>query len=132
MSDTNIAENVTVIAKQNKDVYVWDPLIRIFHWTLVSSFFIAYFTEDEYINIHTWAGYTIISLLAVRILWGFVGTQYAKFSDFIYSYREIIEFIKQACLFKAKRYLGHNPAGGAMIFLLIASLLITTVSGLIL
>lgn len=115
-----------------KEISVWDPLVRIFHWTLVISFFTAYFTEDDFQTIHTWAGYTIISLLIVRIFWGFVGTKHAKFSDFIYSKQEIIRFIKDTFAFKAKRYLGHNPAGGAMIFLLILSLIITTTTGLFL
>ena len=115
-----------------KEISVWDPLVRIFHWTLVISFFTAYFTEDDFQTIHTWAGYTIISLLIVRILWGFVGTKHAKFSDFIYSKQEIIRFIKDSFAFKAKRYIGHNPAGGAMIFLLILSLIITTTTGLFL
>ncbi len=115
-----------------KEISVWDPLVRIFHWALVISFFTAYFTEDDFQTIHTWAGYTIISLLIVRIFWGFVGTKHAKFSDFIYSKQEIIRFIKDTFAFKAKRYLGHNPAGGAMIFLLILSLIITTTTGLFL
>ncbi len=117
---------------KTKEISVWDPLVRIFHWTLVVSFFTAYFTEDDFQTIHTWAGYTIISLLLVRILWGFIGTKHAKFSDFIYSRKEIIQFIKDVFSFKAKRYIGHNPAGGLMIFLLIISLIITTTSGLFL
>ena len=114
---------------QNKEICVWDPLVRIFHWTLVISFFVAYFTEDEYLNLHTWAGYTIFTLISVRIFWGFVGTKHAKFSDFIYTPEEIFLFIKNTFSLKAQRYLGHNPAGGVMIFLLLISLFFTTASG---
>ncbi|MBL4911380.1 MAG: cytochrome b/b6 domain-containing protein [Alteromonadaceae bacterium] len=120
------------VLAHTKKISVWDPLIRIFHWTLVISFFTAYFTEDDFQTIHTWAGYTIISLLLVRILWGFIGTKHAKFSDFIYSKQQIINFIKDTINLKAKRYIGHNPAGGAMIFLLLLSLIMTISTGLFL
>tara|TARA_R110001583_G_scaffold11560_3_gene52059 strand:- start:3463 stop:4068 length:606 start_codon:yes stop_codon:yes gene_type:complete len=110
--------------------YVWDPLVRIFHWTLVIAFAIAFISEDDYLTIHSWAGYTILSLLIIRIFWGFVGTKHAKFSDFIFSKQDITQFIKDTFSLKAKRYVGHNPAGGAMVFILIVSLLFTACSGL--
>lgn len=112
-------------------VYIWDPLVRIFHWTLVIAFSIAFISEDDYLTIHSWAGYTILSLLIIRIMWGFVGTKHAKFSDFTFSKQDITQFLKDTFSLKAKRYLGHNPAGGAMVFLLIFSLLFTTCSGLV-
>lgn len=110
---------------------IWDPLVRIFHWTLVIAFSIAFISEDDYLTIHSWAGYTILSLLIIRIFWGFVGTKHAKFSDFVFSKQEIILFVKHTFSLKAKRYLGHNPAGGAMVILLIISLLFTACSGLV-
>ncbi len=110
---------------------IWDPLVRIFHWTLVLAFSIAFISEDHYLMVHSWAGYTILSLLTIRIFWGFVGTKHAKFSDFTFSKQEIIQFLKDTLSIKAKRYLGHNPAGGAMVFLLIFSLLFTSCSGLV-
>ncbi len=111
--------------------YVWDPLVRIFHWTLVIAFITAFISEDDYLTIHSWAGYTILSLLTIRIFWGFVGTKHAKFSDFIFSKQDITHFIKDTFSLKAKRYLGHNPAGGAMVILLMLSLLFTAFSGLV-
>lgn len=117
---------------QSKTITVWDPLVRIFHWTLVLSFTTAYLTEDTFQALHVWAGYTMISILFTRILWGFVGTTHAKFSDFYYSKQDIIIFVKETFQCKAKRFIGHNPAGGAMIFLLLMSLIITTLTGLFL
>ena len=116
---------------RSDSVYVWDPLIRIFHWTLVIAFTIAFISEDDYLTIHSWAGYTILSLLTIRIFWGFVGTKHAKFSDFIFSKKNIIQFTKDTLSLKAKRYLGHDPAGGAMVIFLIVSLLFTACSGLV-
>ncbi len=111
--------------------YVWDLLVRFFHWTLVLAFSIAFISEDDYLTIHSWAGYTILSLLIIRIFWGFVGTKHAKFSDFVFSKQDISQFLKDTFSLKAKRYVGHNPAGGAMAVLLIFSLLLTACSGLV-
>ena len=111
-------------------IKVWDPLVRIFHWTLVLAFFIAYITEEDFLTLHTFAGYTVLGLLVFRVLWGLVGTRHARFSDFIYSPATIKQFIKDTLSLRAKRYLGHNPAGGAMILLMIISLVITSVSGI--
>ena len=111
-------------------VKVWDPFVRIFHWTLVLSFFIAYITEEDFLTIHSFAGYTVLALLLLRIIWGVIGTRHARFSDFTYSPQVIKTFIQDTLYLRAKRYMGHNPAGGAMILLMIISLLITTLTGL--
>jgi len=110
---------------------VWDPLVRVFHWALVLSFFIAYITEEDFLIIHSYAGYLVLALILIRILWGFIGSHHARFRDFIYSPHDIKHFLKNTLQLKARRYLGHNPAGGAMILLMMISLLITTLSGLI-
>jgi cytochrome b len=111
-------------------IKVWDIFIRSFHWILVLSFFIAYITEDHFISLHTFAGYTILALLFLRIIWGLIGTKYARFSNFTYSLSNVKLFIKETFSFKAKRYIGHNPAGGAMIILLIVSLVMCTLTGM--
>lgn len=127
-NDNNQNKNALV----NTDtLIIWDPLVRIFHWTLVIAFTVAFISEDDYLTIHSWAGYTLLSLLIIRIFWGFVGTKHAKFSDFVFSKTAIVQFIKDTFSLKAKRYLGHNPAGGAMVILLIISLLFTACSGLV-
>ena len=111
-------------------VKVWDPLVRIFHWALVIAFFTAYFTEDDLLKVHVWAGYTVLALVLWRLLWGVIGTRYARFTDFIYRPALVIEYMKSVVALRAKRYLGHNPAGGAMIIALLVSLLLATFSGL--
>ncbi|POZ50242.1 cytochrome b/b6 domain-containing protein [Methylovulum psychrotolerans] len=110
-------------------IKVWDLPLRIFHWLLVLGFTVAYLTEDELLDIHVWAGYLVFALLAFRLVWGFIGSPYARFSQFLCSPLASIAYIKDLLAAKAKRYLGHNPAGAAMIVLLLLSLLATTLSG---
>jgi len=116
--------------KDSQDIKVWDPMVRIFHWGLVAMFIIAYATEDELMTVHAYAGYTIIGLLAFRLVWGFIGTPHARFSDFVRPPREAIAYVKDMAALRARRYLGHNPAGGLMILALLLSLLLTTLTGL--
>ncbi len=114
------------------ELKVWDPLVRLFHWALVAAFFIAYFTEDDWLSWHVVAGYTVLGLVLFRLLWGFIGTPYARFSSFVYSPGATLAYIKAVFTGKAARYLGHNPAGGAMIIALLLGVLATTISGLML
>ncbi|MCW8828278.1 MAG: cytochrome b/b6 domain-containing protein [Gammaproteobacteria bacterium] len=112
------------------EIKVWDPLVRIFHWTLVVAFFTAYFTEDEWLDIHVLAGYTVAGLIAFRLVWGFVGTKHARFSDFVFSPLTTLNYLKDLFALRAKRYIGHNPAGGAMVITLLLALAGTTLTGM--
>lgn len=112
-----------------KLVRVWDPLVRIFHWSLVASFFISYFSEDDFLSIHIVAGYVVLGLIVFRIVWGVVGTRYARFRNFVRSPQATMRYLKEIMAHQAKRYLGHNPAGGAMIVALLLSLLACTITG---
>ncbi|MDH5394617.1 MAG: cytochrome b/b6 domain-containing protein [Gammaproteobacteria bacterium] len=117
------------MSNEMNKVKVWDVFVRLFHWSLVACFFVAYITEEDFLFIHTYAGYGVLALILLRFVWGFIGTKYARFSDFIYSPAQIKQFLKDTLLLRAKHYLGHNPAAGAMILLMMASLLITALSG---
>jgi Prokaryotic cytochrome b561. len=110
-------------------VKVWDLPLRIFHWLLVAGFFIAYLTEDDLLTVHVWAGYLVTGLLAFRLVWGFIGNDYARFSNFLCSPAKSIAYIKDLLVLKTRRYIGHNPAGAAMIVLLLVSLLATVITG---
>lgn len=111
-------------------VKVWDPLVRVFHWSLVALFATAFVTGDEIEAVHVAAGTGIVGLLAVRIAWGFVGTRHARFSDFVASPRTVLGYLKDMLLLRARRHLGHNPAGGAMIVALIVLIGATAATGI--
>lgn len=111
-------------------VKVWDIPLRVFHWLLVAAFFVAYFTEDDFLTLHVWAGYLIIALLIFRLVWGFRGNEYSQFKNFICSPALSFSYLKDVLARKSKRYIGHNPAGAAMIVLLLASIFLTTFTGL--
>lgn len=118
------------MSSSTKTVSVWDPLVRIGHWTLVIAFFTAYFTEEDFLTQHTWAGYVVGSVVLIRIIWGFVGSKHAKFKDFIYSPSAIFTYLNGLISRKPQHYLGHNPAGGLMVFALLLSLSATTYTGI--
>ena len=116
--------------KTDELIKVWDLPLRIFHWLLVAAFSVSYLTEDELLPFHVWAGYLIGALLIFRLIWGFLGNDYARFSNFICSPVKSFSYLKDLIALKSKRYIGHNPAGSAMIFLLLFNLLLTVISGL--
>jgi cytochrome b len=118
------------MATDKTTLNVWDPLIRIGHWTLVMAFFTAYLTEDDFMTLHVWAGYTVGAYLLIRILWGFVGGKYARFSHFVYSPVKIMGYLKNLLIRKPQHYIGHNPAGGVMVIALLLSLSATALTGL--
>jgi cytochrome b len=111
-------------------IKVWDIFIRLFHWTLVVVIINQYLTGDRIKHVHVNSGYFLIGLLLARILWGFVGSKHAKFSDFLYGPNAIINYLKGLIKGKPKHYIGHNPAGGLMIFIMLFTLLVTAFTGL--
>ena len=111
-------------------VYVWDKFIRCFHWSLVTLFIVSYLTGDEWQSVHTLSGYAITALIAARLIWGFIGSRYARFSQFVKSPKDTINYLKDIFAGHPKRYLGHNPAGGAMVVAILITLSMTTLSGM--
>jgi cytochrome b len=111
-------------------VRVWDPVVRIFHWTLVTAFLTTYLSGGNWMELHVLTGYTVMGLVLFRVLWGVIGTRHARFADFVQSPSTTLSYLKDAIAARARRYLGHNPAGGAMVIMLLASLAFTAASGL--
>lgn len=111
-------------------VLVWDPVLRLFHWSLAACFTVAFVVEDDLLTVHVWAGYVILALISFRLMWGFIGPRYALWAEFVKTPADILAYLRDVVHFRAGRYLGHNPAGGAMILALLLSLAATGLSGL--
>ena len=113
-----------------KIIKVWDPFVRIFHWSLFLSIIFQFVTAEESTNLHVKCGYFIILLLLLRIIWGFIGSKHARFTDFVYPPKDILAYLAKVFKRNPKHYMGHNPAGGAMVITLIVVLLLTAITGL--
>lgn len=113
-------------------VKVWDPVVRLGHWALVAGVSTAYLVEDHSLDVHVWAGYVVAAVVIVRVLWGFVGPRYARFTDFVRPPTVVLRHLADELRHRAVRHLGHNPAGGAMIVVLLVCLAVTAGSGLVL
>jgi cytochrome b len=110
-------------------VKVWDPFVRVFHWSLASLFVTAYMTGNKVEWLHLGAGYAIATLIVLRVGWGIIGLKHARFSDFVRPPGEVLAYLRDITRHRARRYLGHNPAGGAMVLVLLALLAGTGVTG---
>lgn len=117
-------------APAHAQIRVWDPFVRLFHWTLLIAFTVAYLVEEPHI-VHVWAGYVVGILVVARVVWGFAGPTHARFSDFVYRPATALAYVRDLLKLRGKRYLGHSPAGGYMILLLLAMLAATGIAGLI-
>nr|WP_319799917.1 cytochrome b/b6 domain-containing protein [Mesorhizobium sp. PAMC28654] len=110
-------------------VRVWDRVVRSFHWALVISFVTAWLTSHSSEDIHHWAGYASAALVAMRLLWGILGTPYARFSQFVRDPGTVLRYLSALLSGREARYIGHNPAGGAMVIVLIAAMGSTALTG---
>ncbi|ABC22044.1 cytochrome b/b6 domain-containing protein [Rhodospirillum rubrum] len=112
------------------EIAVWDLLVRLAHWSVVIAFAIAYLSEDDALTLHTVAGYAIALIVSLRVIWGFIGSPHARFSDFVKRPAEVIAYLRSVPSGTGKRFIGHNPAGGAMAVALLLGLAATTLSGM--
>lgn len=113
-----------------QQIYVWDKFVRVFHWSLVGLFATSYLTGENEHWLHSYSGYAIVSLIAMRLIWGFIGSRHARFSDFVRNPLTISKYMVSIVQGNPARFLGHNPAGGAMVVLLLITLSTITFSGM--
>jgi cytochrome b len=110
-------------------IRVWDLPIRLFHWLLVlciAGSFVTINLGDEFIQWHAYFGYSILTLLIFRIVWGFVGSKHARFLSFIPSKQAIFDYLQG----RSPRVLGHNPIGALSVFALLFVLSVQVFTGL--
>jgi cytochrome b len=110
-------------------VPVWDRFVRLFHWTLVSCVVIDYTVLDDGNAVHQWLGYLAAALVVARVVWGFIGTPHARFSDFFPTATRIRQHIKGMLSGAPERHDGHNPLGALMILALMALVLAVGLTG---
>ncbi|NEX61424.1 cytochrome b/b6 domain-containing protein [Noviherbaspirillum galbum] len=116
-----------------KTIRVWDLPVRLFHWALALLVLAAVVTQKIGGNAMAWhfrCGYAILALLLFRILWGVVGSRYARFSSFIHGPSTIAGYIRNGKAALRDKALGHNPLGGLSILTMIGVLLAQAVGGL--
>lgn len=108
-------------------ILVWDLPVRVFHWLMVLSFTGAYVTaeSESWRLVHVTLGYTMAGLVVFRILWGLIGTRYARFATFVRGPKAIARYVSTLLRGKPEHYTGHNPAGAlAIVALLLLSLVV--------
>lgn len=113
----------------DKTVMVWDPFVRVFHWSLLGAYLVAWVSAEDRAILHENAGYFVLVLIGLRMLWGLIGTRHARFSNFLAGPRRALVYLKTLRDGIPRRYLGHNPAGAWMIVALLASLVLVVASG---
>jgi cytochrome b len=106
------------------EVRVWDPLLRIAHWTLVAGVLATWLTAEIRLDAakraHEWAGYAALAVIALRLVWGWIGPRYARFSQFVLSPARTLSYARAVIASAEPRYIGHNPLGGWMVVALLA------------
>lgn len=121
----------TLSESRAERVLVWDLPVRIFHWTLAASFAGAWLTaeSESWRLVHVTLGYTVAALVAFRIVWGFAGTRYARFSEFVKGPSAVVAYVKSMLAGKPAHFVGHNPAGAIAIVAMIALAALVSATG---
>ncbi|MBS0382914.1 MAG: cytochrome b/b6 domain-containing protein [Proteobacteria bacterium] len=114
--------------RAGRTVKVWDPLVRLFHWSLAACIFGAFLVEEGDAA-HRYLGYTALGLVAFRLLWGMIGSRHARFADFVRGPRAVIAYLRERRAGTSQRRLGHNPAAAAMILSLLGGVVAVGITG---
>jgi len=110
-------------------IKVWDPFLRLAHWTLVASVAAAWLTRHDGGRWHEWLGYAAFAVVLARIAWGWIGPRYARFGQFVRSPSTVLRYARQALAHAEPRYVGHNPLGACMIAALMITIVLVSVTG---
>jgi len=117
--------------QQHRRVPVWDPFVRVSHWSLLLASIVVWGSAEEQAWLHEQTGYFILALIGLRVLWGLIGSRHARFSDFLYGPEKTLAYMKRLGAGRPQSYLGHNPAGGWMVVALLCAMLAAGASGVL-
>lgn len=109
-------------------VKVWDPLVRLLHWSLAACIFGAFLVEEGDAA-HRVLGYLALGLVATRVAWGFIGTPHARFRDWVRGPRAVRAYLCERIAGRSQRWLGHNPAAAVAMLALLAGVVLVGVTG---
>ncbi len=116
-------------------VPVWDLCVRLFHWLLVAAIAMAavtgFLADAPWVDVHIWAGVLAAGLVILRIIWGLLGTRHARFADFVVWPKTLLAHVRSLRRGSAGRHLGHNPLGGAMVLVLLVTIIAIAATGVI-
>ncbi len=125
--DTDVSDRA--LEKSKRSVAVWDPLVRIVHWSLVTGIAVTWLTTEGPSVVHDTVGYAVLALVALRLVWGFVGPEKARFVRFVRTPLATLDYAKRLLRGTEPRHIGHNPLGGWMIVALLATAFAAAVTG---
>lgn len=121
--------NTPSAAPTTRSVQVWDPFVRIFHWSLVTCIVLNQFVLEAGETAHEWAGYTASALVLLRLVWGFVGGRHARFADFFPTPQRLGRHLQALRRGEQPHYDGHNPLGALMMLALMVLVLSLGLTG---
>lgn len=110
-------------------VRVWDRFVRVFHWSLVATFFGAWASTEEIGWLHKGCGYVALALVLARVVWGFIGSEHARFASFVPGPAKLLRYLAGLVRLREPRHLGHNPAGSVMILFLLTAVSAIGITG---
>ncbi|WP_319823749.1 cytochrome b/b6 domain-containing protein [Thalassovita sp.] len=108
---------------------VWDPFVRVFHWTLALGIALNGLIVDDDSKLHIQIGYAVLGLVLLRIAWGFVGTPHARFVDFPPDLDASMGQLQDMALGRIRHHAGHSPLGALMIYNLLVTVLLLGLTG---
>ena len=109
--------------------FVWDRFVRFFHWSLVSCVVLNYFVINDGKFFHQCVGFLAIALVLSRIVWGFIGSGHARFSDFFPTPSRVITHVRRMAAGNHDTSLGHNPVAAIMMLAMMAVVITLGVTG---
>ncbi len=110
-------------------IRVWDPFLRLSHWSLVIAVVTAWFTRHARGDLHDWIGYAALAVVALRTAWGFTGPRYARFRQFLRPPAVTLAYLRDTLSGSAPRFIGHNPLGGWMSMVLLGTVGLICITG---